>query len=205
MNTDSEIPGLTKGRVEALSDGIFATVMTVLVLGLSVPVITGAQPDTSTLAPNILSYVLSYLILTVMWVSHHNVFNYIVRLSRPLTWLNSLFLLTTGFIPFSTTLLGHYPANQLSVITYGINIAGVALAMQALMGYATKSKLLVAEGPHSQFIKMIQRRWRIGTIVYSLAIPLSFVSWEISVAIYVVASVIFVVSSSLTLKLPSLT
>jgi uncharacterized membrane protein len=179
--------------------------MTVLVLGLSVPVITGAPPDTSLLqglAPNILSYVLSYMILTVMWVSHHNVFHYIARLNRPLTWLNSLFLLTIGFIPFSTTLLGHFPMAQISVVIYGINIAGVALAMQALIGYAIKSKLLVAEGAHNQFIRIILNRWRIGTIIYSSAILLSFVSWWISVAIYVVASALFVVSSSLTLKLP---
>jgi uncharacterized membrane protein len=202
LSVESEIPGLTKGRVEALSDGIFATVMTVLVLGLSVPVITGAQPDLSTLGQNILSYVLSYMILTVMWVSHHNVFHYVARLNRPLTWLNSLFLLTIGFIPFSTTLLGHYPTAQISVVTYGINIAGVALAMQALIGYAIKSKLLVAEGPHDQFIRTILMRWRVGTIVYASAILLSFVSWWISVAIYIVASVIFVVSSSLTLTLP---
>jgi uncharacterized membrane protein len=205
LSVESEIPGLTKGRVEALSDGIFATVMTVLVLGLSIPVIAGAPPDISllqNLAPNILSYVLSYMILTVMWVSHHNVFHYIARLNRPLTWLNSLFLLTIGFIPFSTTLLGHYPMAQISVVIYGINIAGVALAMQALMTYAMKSKLLVAEGPHYQFIRTILTRWRIGTVIYSSAILVSFISWGISVAIYVIASAIFVVSSTLTLNLP---
>ncbi len=208
MSVDDEIPGLPKGRVEALSDGIFATVMTVLVLGLSVPVITGAQPDSNllqgllNLAPSILSYVLSYLILTVMWVSHHNLFHYIARLNRPLTWLNSLFLLTIGFIPFSTTLLGHFPMVQISVVIYGVNVAGVALAMQGLMGYAIRNKLLIAEGPHYQFVRTILKRWRIGTVIYSSAILLSFISWEISVVIYGIASAIFVVSSSLTLSLP---
>src|SRR5881296_2933246 len=94
----SSIPGLGKGRLEALSDGIFATVMTVLVLTLSVPVITtpvlGSELSADVaagvlaLAPNILSYVLSFLLLAVMWVSHHNIFHYLRSVDRPLIWLN---------------------------------------------------------------------------------------------------------------------
>ncbi len=212
MSSDAEIPGLTKGRVEALSDGIFATAMTILVLGLSVPVIT--SPVTSSqlnsdvltgiegLAPNILSYVLSFLILTTMWVSHHNLFHYVSRLNRPLTWLNALFLLTVGFIPFSTALLGKYPQVQWAVIIYGGNIVGTALAMQVFIIYSTSRKLLTAEGSHERFIRSIQARWRLGTLIYFSAIILSFVNTEISVGIYVAACAFFVISSSLTVRLP---
>src|SRR2546425_11381086 len=80
----SSIPGLGKGRLEALTDGIFATVMTVLVLSLSVPVIasnlTGSQlssevvTDIEVLWPNILGYVLSFLLLAVLWISHQAFF-----------------------------------------------------------------------------------------------------------------------------------
>src|SRR5437016_4592413 len=85
----SSIPGLGKGRLEALTDGIFATVMTVLVLSLSVPVIasdvTGSKlssevfTDIEALWPNILGYVLSFLLLAVLWISHHSVFHYVAR------------------------------------------------------------------------------------------------------------------------------
>lgn len=88
----SSIPGLGKGRLEALTDGIFATVMTVLVLSLSVPVIasniTGSQlssevvTDVEVLWPNILGYVLSFLLLAVLWISHHSVFHYVTK-GRP--------------------------------------------------------------------------------------------------------------------------
>jgi uncharacterized membrane protein len=89
----SSILGLGKGRLEALTDGIFATVMTVLVLSLSVPVIasniTGSElssdvvVDIEALWPNILGYVLSFLLLAVLWISHHSVFHYVTRLDRP--------------------------------------------------------------------------------------------------------------------------
>jgi len=86
--------------------------MTVLVLSLSVPVIasgaTNAEvaTDIETLGPNILAYVLGFLLLAVLWISHHNVFHYMTRVDRPLLWLNTLFLLTIGFLPFSTALVG---------------------------------------------------------------------------------------------------
>src|SRR5437660_2526621 len=128
----SSIPGLGKGRLEALSDGIFATVMTVLVLSLSVPLITppplpselAADVTTNVLAlaPNVLSYVLSFLLLAVMWVSHHNIFHYLKKVDRPLIWLNIVFLLAVGFVPFSTALLGRYPLLQLPVVVYGVNV-----------------------------------------------------------------------------------
>src|SRR2546427_8644585 len=100
----SSIPGLGKGRLEALTDGIFATVMTVLVLSLSVPVITSGVTgpklssevvgDIAALWPDILGYALSFLLLAVLWISHHRLFHYGTRVDRPLLWLNTFFLLT---------------------------------------------------------------------------------------------------------------
>src|SRR2546430_17577049 len=115
----SSIPGLGKGRLEALTDGIFATVMTVLVLSLSVPVIAGdvtgprlsseVVTDIEVLWPNILGYVLRFLLLAVLWITHHIVILYVTSLHRPLLRLNTFILLTIGFLPFSTALIGSYP------------------------------------------------------------------------------------------------
>ncbi len=205
-STDA-LPGLSKGRVEGLTDGIFATVMTVLVLTLSVPVVTG--PLTSSelnfdvfvalegLAPDILGYLLSFLLLAVMWVSHHNVFHFISRMNRPLLWLNILFLLMVGFVPFSTALLGRYPLIQLPVVIYGANIVAISLSMHAFLSYAVREKMLVAQGEDGALIGRIIKRWRLGTLIYSVAIAFSFVDTRISVAIYVVALAYYVVYSSL--------
>src|ERR1035437_9274302 len=97
--------GLGKGRIESLSDGIFATVMTVLVLSLSIPTIIGSTDSAITsyvlgLGPTVLSYVMSFLILALFWVRHHNIFHFISRINNTLIWLNMLFLLSVGFVPF---------------------------------------------------------------------------------------------------------
>jgi uncharacterized membrane protein len=209
------LPGLSKGRVEALTDGIFATVMTVLVLSLSAPVITGALSSSELnsevtmsiqeLLPDIVGYVISFLILGVMWVSHHAVFNYIQKMNRSLLWLNMIFLLTIGFVPFSTALLGRYPQLQIPVIIYGANILGISITMQALLWYAVRNKIIVAEEGVETVVKRILGRWRLGSFIYAGAIMLSFVNPVISVIIYGLALIYFVVMSSFgsILKPPS--
>ncbi len=193
--------------MEALTDGIFATVMTVLVLSLTVPVITGPLSssqlsnqvfaDIQGLEPNILSYVLSFLLLVVLWISHHNVFHHITRVDRQLLWLNALFLLAIGFILFSTALIGRYPQVQIAVMIYGGNIIGIALTMLAIIAYTSREKILVAVGVDAKIMRRIRRLWMIGPVIYFVAILLSFVSTETSFAIYVAALVFYVLISSL--------
>ena len=206
MATDhSSIPGLSKARLEALTDGIFATVMTILVLTLSVPVITGPLTsaqlasevlvDIEALAPNILGYVMSFLLLITVWISHHNVFHYISNVDRPLLWLNAAFLLTVGFIPFSTALLGRYPLVQLPVVIYGANIFGISLSMQAILAYTARNKAFVADGWNARIMGRISLLWRIGMIIYATAILLSFISPAISFGVYVAALFFFPLSS----------
>jgi len=107
--------GLTKARIEALTDGIFATVMTVLVLGLRPPAIDLNTPGASLsnelfrLAPNILTYALSFITLGLYWVGHHNQFHFVRRTDRTLLWINIVFLMSIGFVPFTTSLLESVP------------------------------------------------------------------------------------------------
>ncbi len=207
LTSDPSTFGLSKGRLEALSDGIFATVMTVLVLSLSVPVIatpaSGSELSADVAAsvvallPNILGYVLSFLLLAVMWVSHHNIFHYLKKVDRTLIWLNIIFLLSVGFVPFSTALLGRYPLLQLPIILYGANVVGIAVSMLGFLGYASRNDLLVADGHEGELVKRIISRWRIGTLIYGSAILLSFVSTLVSLAIYVLVLVLLVLQSAL--------
>ena len=191
----SNLPGLGKGRLEALTDGIFATVMTVLVLSLSVPVVTisgsGSQLSSEVftniegLLPNLLGYVLSFLLLAVLWTSHHNVFHYITRVDRPLLWLNTIFLLTIGFIPFSTSLIGRYPLVQVPVVIYGTNIVATGLSMLAILSYSASGKLMIVPEHEEGIMGRIRTRWRQGTMLYFGAILLSFLSPAASFAVYV--------------------
>ena len=195
-----------QGKTGGSEDGIFATVMTVLVLSLSVPVIassiTGSQllsevvVDIEALWPNILGYVLSFLLLAVLWISHHNVFHYVTRVDRPLLWLNTLFLLTIGFLPFSTALIGRYYQEQLPVIIYGANVIATSFCMLGILSYSARNGLLVVPEHDERVMQRIRARWRIGPWIYLGAILLSFLSPLASFAVYVGALIFLVFQSS---------
>ena len=207
----SSLPGLSKGRLEALTDGIFATVMTVLVLSLSVPIVTssgsGTQlssavlSDIEGLLPDILGYVLSFLLLAVLWISHHNIFHYITRVNRPLLWLNIIFLLTVGFIPFSTSLIGRYPLVQVTVVIYGTNIFATGLSMLAILSYSAGTKLMAVPAAEEVVMGRIRSRWRQGTILYLGAVLLSFVSPAVSLALYVGTLIFMILQSTFGFRL----
>lgn len=202
MSIGQSVPGLGKERLEALTDGIFATVMTVLVLTLSVPVLaSGASnaqvaTDIEALGPNILAYVLGFLLLAVLWISHHNVFYYMARVDRPLLWLNTLFLLTIGFLPFSTALVGKNLQFHVPVVIFGANIIATSVCMLGILSYSSRTGLLVVPQRDERVIERIRSRWRTGPVFYLIAIILSFLSPLISFAAYV-AILIFMVFQSI--------
>jgi uncharacterized membrane protein len=200
------VPGLGKERLEALTDGIFATVMTVLVLSLSVPVIasgaTNAEvaTDIETLGPNILAYVLGFLLLAVLWISHHNIFHYMTRVDRPLLWLNTLFLLTIGFLPFSTALVGKYPQFQAPEVIFGANIIAISVCMLSILSYSGRSGLLVVPERDERVMGRIRSRWMTGPVFYLVAIVLSFINPLISFVAYVAILIFMVVQSIFWLR-----
>jgi uncharacterized membrane protein len=205
----SSVPGLGKERLEALTDGIFATVMTVLVLSLSVPVIasgaTNAEvaTDLETLGPNILAYVLGFLLLAVLWISHHNVFHYMTQVDRPLLWLNTLFLLTIGFLPFSTALVGKYPQFQPPEVIFGANIIAISFCMLSILSYSSRTGLLVVPERDERVMGRVRSRWRTGPVFYLVAIMLSFINPLVSFAAYVAILIFMVVQSIFWLRISS--
>ena len=116
---------ISRGRVEALSDGVFAIVVTLLVLEITVPHV--AEHDSMaelaralwTLAPKFVSWVISFVTVCVIWLNHHRLLAMVSRIDNGLFWLNANLLLWTSFIPFPTALMGDYPTNRLAVSFYG--------------------------------------------------------------------------------------
>jgi uncharacterized membrane protein len=195
---------MSKGRLEALTDGIFATVMTVLVLSLSVPVITSAETISQIvdgLAPIIYGYLLSFLMLAVFWVRHHSVFHFINRVDSSFLWLNLIFLLTIGFIPFSTELLGRFSTEEEAALIYGANLFVTGLCLQMLWRYALRWKLVNPDGMDEKMMGIINRRLTWGPVLYLLAMAISFVSPVISESIYAGTLVYYVFASSLGLHI----
>src|SRR5437870_13861527 len=104
------VTGLGKTRVEALTDGIFGAVMTVLGLSLTIPYITGPArqelPAIEDVVTGVLTYAVSFVTLGVFWVGHHVGFQILKCTDRTFIWLINVFLLFVGLLPLTTTLLG---------------------------------------------------------------------------------------------------
>jgi uncharacterized membrane protein len=136
-------------RIIFFSDAIFAIVMTLLILNISVPDI----PQDSAAAelparvldlwPQFFSYALSFLVIGTYWMAHHGTFHYFRSYDRMLMWLNLLFLLSISFVPFPTALLGEYGEQQFAVVLYALSLAVPRLLLARVWWYASKRNLLI--------------------------------------------------------------
>src|SRR2546425_5454082 len=126
-------------RVETLADGVFAIVMTILVLDLHVPVNAGAQlvPQLFGLWPKFLTYVISFVLVGAYWIAHHSQYRFIERTNRIILLLNILFLMAVALIPFTASLVGEYPDRQASVVAYGALVAFIGVLGSIHWWYVT--------------------------------------------------------------------
>jgi uncharacterized membrane protein len=115
---------MEKSRLEAFSDGVSAIVITLLILDIRFPEVDYSQFGTTliSLLPRILAYVMSFIIIGVYWVTHHNSMHAMRKTDRSFLWLNILLLLCISFIPFPTSLLGRYPFQAGPIMIYGITL-----------------------------------------------------------------------------------
>src|SRR5436190_3327513 len=132
---------MTHDRLHALTDGIFAIVMTLLVLELRVPVLSVANNQSlwHALTENaaiFISYVMSFLLLFIFWRGHNFIVSQMAKSLDPnLVNLNMAFLLFIGIVPFTTHLIGSYPRAQVAIIIYALNIILIVLTMIVMRGY----------------------------------------------------------------------
>jgi uncharacterized membrane protein len=115
---------MSKNRIEAFSDGVFAIVITLLILDIRVPDVDYSQLPTALvgLLPRVFAYAVSFGVIGVYWVAHHQSVQQIGKWNGVLIWLNILYLLFVSFMPFPTALLGRYPMQPLPLVIYGINL-----------------------------------------------------------------------------------
>jgi uncharacterized membrane protein len=132
---------LSKHRLEALTDGIYAVAMTLLVLELRVPEgLTGASDAAfvsklDELTPKFIAWILSFLILSLFWVSHQRAFHFVRHVDEKMLRINILSLLLASLLPFSSALLGEQQDHFISHVFYDLNMAGLALATLWQVGY----------------------------------------------------------------------
>jgi uncharacterized membrane protein len=185
-------------RLKSLSDGVFAIVITLLILELKVPRLGDARSgeelarELLKLWPKLASYLISFFMTGIYWVGHRNLFDVIPRADRTLLWLNNLFLLGVSFLPFPAAILGAYDANALALTIYGANLATISLFLFCLLHYAGRHPHLL--GAHVTPALLSAGRIIILTpfVFYTLAAAAAFLQPKVSLAIFMALPVLYV-------------
>lgn len=135
-------------RLETLVDGIFAIAMTILVLTLTVPDITGPlsnaviQEKLYQILPNFISVVVSFALLAIFWNIHHRIFKQIKYVNAALLWINLIWLFFIVMVPFSASLIGDYGHYTISHLIFNLNLLGIAFLLYLNWDFADKSEFI---------------------------------------------------------------
>jgi uncharacterized membrane protein len=199
--------GNPNSRLEAFCDGVFAIALTLLIIDIKIPSTIEINNTTDLwlaikhIIPSIFAFVLSFIIILITWVNHHNSFTLINKSSNTFIYANGFLLLTVVFIPFPTSLLGeHLLTDHASpaVILYTSIIAFQGLGWVLLSGASLKSNLAKNEKAISK-IKINLRNGYVTFLTYSLLAILSY--WiPLSIAIITTFTMIFWLIYGLKLK-----
>ena len=201
---------LSPHRLEALTDAVFAIVMTILVLELSVPVITEGSahaelwPRLINTWPKFLSYGLTFLMLGFMWIFHHRQFSHIKRTDNVFSWINIIALMFVALLPFSTSLLGEYIDEWVSVLIYGGNFLACTIARYIAWLYATGNYRLVDKDIDPREVKIPKMWLPMSIIVIFIGMGVSFLSTIASICIFAALLILSAVRSTLTYRVGAL-
>jgi uncharacterized membrane protein len=181
----------TSGRVEAFSDGVFAIAITLLVLNIKVPQATSAGALWRALGaewPSYFAYVVSFLVIGVMWLNHHTIFSYIARVDRTMIILNLLILLTVAAVPFTTALvaanLRSGSASHVAVAVYGGLMVLNALTHTLFWFYATRTGHCLEDNVDLRAARATRARYSLGLVIYPVTVALAFLSAPAALALH---------------------
>lgn len=186
----NEFAGSNRARLEAISDGIFAVGMTLLVLGLAVPMVTDVSSEgdllraLGNLFPSVVTYFMSFLTLGIFWVGQQTQLSKTDHVNRLFTWIHLAFLLTVTMVPFSTQLLARFHWSRTALVLYWLNILLMGMVLLVGVEYGLRSGVFPEE--HRKTVARFFRRRIYGAqSLYLVAMILAFVDTRLSIAAFV--------------------
>jgi len=187
-----------KTRLETLCDGVFAIVMTLLVLELIPSDLSRHASDAALRAylaalwPKFVSYLISFVAVAHYWVGHHAEFQYVRRTDRRHIWINMTLLLAVSLIPFSAAVLGTEYDSATGVQVYGLNLIVCSCSLGANWGYATYRRRLTEASLPNAVVHWFLRRIALAPLLYLAAVLVAFVNPHAAFAIYVATAILYV-------------
>ena len=180
---------MSKGRMEAFSDGVIAIIITIMVLELKVPSganLVGLLP----LVPVFLSYALSFVFISIYWNNHHHLLQAIQHVNGRVLWANLHLLFWLSLIPFVTGWMGE---NHFA--TWPVALYGVVLLLASVAYFILTRALVSLHGRESVLAAALGRdfKGKVSVVIYSAAIPLAFVKGWVACGLYVLVAVMWLV------------
>jgi uncharacterized membrane protein len=180
---------MSKGRLEAFSDGVIAILITIMVLELKIP----HGDDVSAIVPLVpvfLTYVLSYIYLGIYWNNHHHMLHATSRINGKILWANLHLLFWLSLVPFVTGWMGENQFAATPTAVYGGVLLAAGIAYFLLQG-----TIIADQGPGSKLAAAVGKdlKGKISPVLYAVAIPLAFVREWMADAIYVAVALMWLV------------
>jgi uncharacterized membrane protein len=187
---DTHISGLE--RLAFFSDGVYAIAATLLAIDIRIPV-THEQLRPEQLmgiAPSIAVYALTFVVIGLFWVTHHRMFEMIVRLDYVLVWLNTFVLLVVAFLPVPNRVFGNYSSSPYAVLFYAATVMLGAIANGLLWWYATHRRRHIHDGVSSGAIRSLFRRHATTVVVELVAMALAFMSTIVAFSLMLLYAIV---------------
>lgn len=186
---------MNKSRLEAFADGVFAIVITLLVLDIHLPDgvtrLTLGDHLRETL-PSIGTYVLSFLVVGLYWVYHHQASQLFKKIDPRVLWFNILNLLFVGFLPFTTSLFGKFTFDVWAIGLYGLNLVLLNAAGYLTFRYLDRHPELAIERYSHNLFRLQQQIFVKTTFLYIFAILIAFFAPTISIYIFAAIAVFLI-------------
>ncbi len=194
--------GRSIGRIEALSDGVFAVAMTLLVLDLHAPAVAAVHSESelwralTTLAPHLLVYLMSFLTLGIFWVGQQTQLNHFARGDRDLAWIDLGFLFAVTLMPFSTAMMAEFVTYRAALVEYWANVLLLGVILFGSWRYASAAGLLKDDVP-ALAGRSIERRIVIAQALYGAGMLLCLVNTYLSIGFIVIVQLNYAIAPRL--------
>lgn len=180
---------MTTNRLEAFSDGVLAIIITIMVLGLEIP--KGSDLNSlAPLLPTLLNYLLSFIYVGIYWNNHHHLFQVIQKVNGTVLWLNLLLLFFLSLLPISTKWLSENNDAPWPIIIYGVVLFLSSIAFALIEKYALK---VDHENIALQNSFKNRKKEVMSTLLYAVAIAFAFTLPYVSLVIYFIVALLWIV------------
>ena len=171
---------MTKNRLEAFSDGVFAVAITLLVLEIGIPTGDDLWSKLGDEWPSFASFFVSVWVIGIIWVNHHGVIDHLKQADRGVLYLNLLVLMSVVLIPFSTALMAEHLKSgddeNVAAAVYAGSFVLMSVSFASLWEYITRHRELLGVELSDQEIRGITRAFHLGNPFYAMAVGVAFIS-----------------------------